>query len=158
MTADRVCTEGKHGAPRSVPPGTTKGRTLVDRIDQLGMEVLVGINEADHSLFALEKTIERAELAGDDVTVAVLDDPSTEPTVEELRDRVESIVADAEMPIDVTEIDGEPGPNLVSMAEQTDVQQLVLGDRSRSPMGKIRLDSIVQYVLFNAQRNVKIVR
>lgn len=122
------------------------------------MEVLVGVNGTNPSLEALEMTIQRAEKTDDRVIVVVLDDPSTELTEQELRDRVESMSADTDVVTEIQVSDGDPGPELVSVAETKDVQQVVLGDRSRSPMGKIQIDRIVQYVLFNTQRTVKLVR
>ena len=122
------------------------------------MHVLVGVCDTDNSFEALEATIERAREADDQVTVAVLDDPTADLSVAELRDRVRSVVTEVEVPTQIQDVDGDPAAKMVEMAEANGYDQLVLGECGRTPMGKIQIDEIAQFILFNAEVTVKLVR
>lgn len=119
------------------------------------MRVLVGIEDTDHGIKALESTVERAEQTGDELTVAVY---ATDGTVEEtesaVRDRIETLGVDCP----VERIDSDPGSKLVELAERDDFDQIVLSGGQRSPLGKIKLDEIHEFVLLNSRTTVKLVR
>lgn len=122
------------------------------------MNVLLGIGGSEDSLRALERTIERALEAGDDLTVAVLDNPDSEPTqaavAERARERLDAAGLDAE----VRELDGHPGSALVDLAESEGFDRIALGGGETSPLGKIQLGSIAEFVLLNASVSVTLVR
>ena len=122
------------------------------------MDVLVGVCGTEDSFEALESVLTRARDTGDEVTVAVVDDPTTDSSVSKIRDRVRSIVAESGMSIEIRDIDDPPEAKLVEIAEAGGYDQLVIGSGSRSPMGKIRLDDTAQFVLFNAKVTVTLVR
>jgi nucleotide-binding universal stress UspA family protein len=90
--------------------------------------------------------------------VAVFDDPSATLTREQVRDRISTILEEYDRDVKLQDIDGDPGSQLVQVAENGEFDQLVLGDGNRTPMGKIQLDSIAQFVLFNSHVTVKLVR
>ncbi len=50
------------------------------------------------------------------------------------------------------------GSSLVDYAEQGEYDQLVIGGGTLSPMGKIQLGPITEFVLLNAPTTVKLVR
>ncbi|WP_232700319.1 universal stress protein [Halobacterium wangiae] len=122
------------------------------------MNVLLGIGGADDSLDALEETVTRAVDAGDDLTVAVVENPESDRVPEELVDAAKAALEDAGLPRDVRRLSGHPGSAIVELAESEGFDQIVLGGGQRSPMGKIRLGHISEFVLLNSRVSVKLVR
>jgi len=122
------------------------------------MKVLVGIGGADDSLDALEESVQRAVHTGDELTVAVVENPASDRDPGELVEAARSALADAGLPDDVRELSGDAGSSLVELAEAEDFDQIVLGGGERSPMGKIKLGHIAEFVLLNARTSVKLVR
>ncbi|MFB6303411.1 MAG: universal stress protein [Haloferacaceae archaeon] len=122
------------------------------------MRVLLGIGGRDDSLRALDEAVERAVEAGDDLTVAVVDDPEADRTVDDLIDRTTARLADADLAAEVRRVEGHPGSELVEMAERDDFDRIVLGGGESSPMGKIRLGDVTEFVLLNSRVTVTLVR
>ncbi|QHS16807.1 universal stress protein [Halopenitus persicus] len=124
------------------------------------MKVLLGIGGSDDSLRALERTVDRAVAADDDLVVAVLENPDSDRTPEEVAEHVESVLADLEADIDVEVrlVEGDPGSRLIDIAESEGFDRIVLGGGQTSPMGKITLGSIAEFVLLNAKTTVTLVR
>jgi nucleotide-binding universal stress UspA family protein len=122
------------------------------------MNVLLGIGGSDDSFRALEDTVERANAAGDDLTVAVVENPRSDRTPEEVEDRVRAVLADAGLKADVRRVEGDAGSQLVAIAEDEGFDMIALGGGQTSPMGKINLGSIAQFVLLNSHVSVKLVR
>ena len=127
------------------------------------MKILLGIGGSEDSFHALGRTLDRAREAGDSLTVAIVDNPATDVTQAAVEERVRGVLADADLDatggtVDVTQLDGDPGPALVALADEGDYDQLVLGGGERSPMGKIRVGDIAEFVLVNARTTVKLIR
>ncbi|MFD1572396.1 universal stress protein [Halorubrum laminariae] len=122
------------------------------------MKVLCGIGGSDDSFRALDRTVERAAVANDDLTVAVVDNEDADPPIEEVITRVEAAVAEAGIDADVRRVEGDPGSRLVELAETEGFDEIVLGGGHTSPMGKITLGSIAEFVLLNAKTSVTLVR
>ncbi|GAA0205307.1 universal stress protein [Halobaculum roseum] len=122
------------------------------------MNVLLGIGGSDDSLRALEDTVERAKAAGDDLTVAVVENPQADRTPEEVEDRVRTVLAEAGLDADVRRVEGDAGSQLVAIAEDEGFDMIAIGGGETSPMGKINLGSIAQFVLLNSHVSVKLVR
>ncbi|MFC7081667.1 universal stress protein [Halorussus caseinilyticus] len=122
------------------------------------MNVLLGIGGSDDSLRALEETIERAQAAGDDLTVAILENPESERETRDIETRVFEALETAEFAAGVRHLSGDPGSRLVDLAEREEFDQIVLGGGQRSPMGKIKLGHIAEFVLLNSPVSVKLVR
>jgi nucleotide-binding universal stress UspA family protein len=122
------------------------------------MKKILGIGGSEDSMLALRRTLERAERAGDEIVVAVVENPETErdaeDVVEHARERVEEHESDAE----VVSLEGHPGSALVEYAESGDYDEIVLGGGERSPMGKIQVGGIAEFVLLNSHVSVKLVR
>jgi nucleotide-binding universal stress UspA family protein len=120
------------------------------------MQVLVGLDGSELSLRALDRTLERARETGDSLTVAVYVGTADE-TLDDLddlaRDRVTSTSVDAE----VRRIEGDPGSELVDLGAHG-YDRIVLGGGTISPMGKIRLGDVIEFVLANAKTTVTLVR
>jgi nucleotide-binding universal stress UspA family protein len=120
------------------------------------MRVLVGVDDRDHAISALDRTIQRARDAGDEVTVAVytasggqLDDVE-----QRVRDRLDAQSSDAS----VEPIETRAGSRLVELAEDGEFDRIVLPGGHRSPLGKIQLDSTTEFVLLNARTTVTLIR
>lgn len=123
------------------------------------MKVLLGIGGSDDSFRALERVVERAAEAGDDLTVAVLENPANEKSPDEITEMARDVIQSSDLgTVDVRQLAGDPGPALVDLAEREDFEQIVLGGGQRSPMGKIKIGSIAEFVLLNATTTVTLVR
>ncbi|PSP78871.1 universal stress protein [Halobacteriales archaeon QS_4_69_225] len=122
------------------------------------MDLLLGIGGSEDSFRALEETIERAVEAGDALTVAVVENPESETDVEEIRDRVEAALSAAPFDAEVRTLSGHPGSQLLELAEREGYDRIVLGGGETSPLGKVELGSIAEFVLLNAKTTVTLVR
>lgn len=122
------------------------------------MKVLCGIGGSDDSFEALDRTVERAAVADDDLTVAVVENPDSSTESDELVRRAEEAVADAGIDAEVRRVEGDPGSRLVEIAETESFDEIVLGGGHTSPMGKITIGPIGQFVLLNAKTTVTLVR
>ena len=122
------------------------------------MKVLLGIGGSDDSLRALERTVERSKQVGDDLTVAIVENPQSERTPEEVERRVRGILENMALDAPIRHISGHPGSELVDMAERDGFDQIVLGGGQQSPMGKIQVGHIAEFVILNSQTTVTLVR
>lgn len=120
------------------------------------MDVLLGVGGGDDSKLALERTIERTKEAGDNLTIGVFE--SKDQSIDEIEAAVRDALADAGIDADIRRIEDRPASRLVEIAETEGFDQLVIGGGQRSPMGKISLGSITEFVLLNAQVTVRLER
>lgn len=122
------------------------------------MKLLLGIGGSEDSMRALERTVVRAADAGDHVTIAILDNPESDRTREEIETEVDRVLAEHDFEAEVRFVDGDPGGQLVKIAEDEGFDRIVLGGGQRSPMGKINMGSIAEFVVLNARTTVTLVR
>jgi nucleotide-binding universal stress UspA family protein len=130
------------------------------------MNVLLGIGGSQDSFRALERMAERTAGTGDDLTVAVLENPRSDVAPEEIERRARAAIEDAGLPLAdvrgegvvVRYLTGDPGPRLVEVADREGFDRIVLGGGQRSPMGKIAVGEIAEFVLVNARTTVTLVR
>jgi nucleotide-binding universal stress UspA family protein len=122
------------------------------------MNVLLGIGGSDDSFRALEQTVTRAKAAGDDLTVAILENPESDRGTEAIVSQVHEVLDDASFAAELRHVSGDPGSQLVALAERGEFDQIVLGGGQRSPMGKIKLGHIAEFVLLNSPITVTLVR
>lgn len=122
------------------------------------VKVLLGIGGTDDSLTALEAGIERAIAAGDDLTIAVLDNPDSGRSPDELMERARERVEATQLDATVRRVEGDPGSRLVEIAQQEQFDQITLGGGETSPMGKITVGHIAEFVVLNASVSVRLVR
>ncbi|MFB6133993.1 MAG: universal stress protein [Halanaeroarchaeum sp.] len=122
------------------------------------MKVVLGIGGSEDSLEALRRTVDRALEAGDDLTVAILDNPESERSFEEIEETTRQTLDEAGCSADIRHIEGDPGSELVQLAEREEYDQIVIGGGQQSPMGKIRLGPIAEFVLLNSTVTVTLVR
>ncbi|WP_436929055.1 universal stress protein [Halosimplex halobium] len=121
------------------------------------MKVLLGMGGSPDGFDALDETLARAREAGDDLTVAVLD-TSEDYDVDDVESRIRDRVADADLDAEVTQLPGHPGSQLSQFAEREGFDRIVIGGGQRSPMGKIELGEVAEFVLLNADTTVTLVR
>lgn len=122
------------------------------------MKLLLGVGGTDDGIRALERTLARVDETGDDLTVAVFENPASEATVDEVVDRVRDHLATAGVDAPVRRIEGHPGSGLIDLAEGEGFDRIVLGGGERSPMGKVQVGSVAQFVVVNAPVSVTLVR
>ncbi|MDL5362105.1 universal stress protein [Halalkalicoccus sp. NIPERK01] len=122
------------------------------------MKLLLGIGGSDDSWRALSRTAERAANAGDSLTVAILENPDSEMTPDEIESKVDKTLAEYDLEADVRHVEGDPGAMLVEIGDGEGYDQIVLGGGQRSPMGKIRVGQVAEFVVLNAETSVTLVR
>ena len=122
------------------------------------MRVLLGVGGSDDSVRALERTVARSKDAGDDLAVAIVENPASDRTVEEMENLVRDTLRTEEFDADVRLVEGDPGSRLVAIAEDEDFDVIVLGGGERSPMGKINIGGIAEFVLLNSHVSVTLIR
>jgi len=122
------------------------------------MKTLLGIGGSEDSLRALEKTLDRAADADDELVVAVVENPDSPRGAEEVVEHVKEKVAEHEADAEVVRLEGHPGSALVEYAEDGGFDKIVLGGGETSAMGKIQMGHIAEFVLLNSHVSVKLVR
>jgi len=122
------------------------------------MRVLLGLAGSDEMDETLREAVDRAAAAGDDLTVAVLEGGDYDRSPDEMETAVEQALADAGVDATIRRVAGDPGSELVRLAEDEAYDRIVIGGGHRSPMGKIQLGSITEFVLLNARVSVTLVR
>ena len=122
------------------------------------MKVLLGVGGSSDSLTALEATVERALAAGDELTVAVVENPQSDIDTDEVERRVREELSSVPLEADVRRVEGDAGSRLVEIAESEGFDQIALGGGQTSPMGKINIGSIAEFVLLNAPVSVHLIR
>lgn len=119
------------------------------------MKLLFGFAAGSNSVAALERTVQRARSVGDELTVAVLEHPEEEGSLAAAVSTVEKTIDDS---VSIREVEGHPGSRLVEIAESEGFDRIVLGGGEQSPMGKIRIDSVAEFVLLNSHVSVTLLR
>ena len=66
--------------------------------------------------------------------------------------------SDAGFDAEVTILSGHPGSQLVEFAERGSFDRIVLGGGETSPLGKVQLGEISEFVILNAQTTVTLIR
>lgn len=122
------------------------------------MKVLLGIGGSDDSIRALEAVVARAAAVGDDLTVAIVENPRSPRSREEIAERAREELDAAGIDAPVRQVEGNPGSELVDIAEREAFDEIALGGGQTSPMGKINVGSIAEFVLLNARTTVRLIR
>jgi len=121
------------------------------------MKLLFGLSADSDSLDALHRTVDRARSVGDDLTVAILKGPDVDGSLADMERRVSEAIGDVS-DVDLRTVEGHPGSRLVEIAEAEGFDRIVLGGGEQSPMGKIRIGSIAEFVLLNSHVSVTLLR
>lgn len=122
------------------------------------MDVLVGVGGTPASWKALEETAVRAREAGDDLTIAIFELEEVAADRETVENRARELVEAAGLSAEYRHLSGDPGGALVELADSEGFDRLVLGGSSRSNLGKIRLNTITEFVVLNSETPVTLVR
>lgn len=113
---------------------------------------------SDDSFRALDWALRRVPAAGDDLTVAVVENPESERNPDEIEAAVRDRLEEAGVEAAVVHLSGDPGSTLVEHAEAEGFDELVVGGGEESPMGKIRLGNVSEFILLNSRVTVTLVR
>jgi len=124
--------------------------------DNRGMDVLVGVDNSDRGMETLEEAVEQAQQAGEDLTVAVY--TYGDESISEAETSVRDWLANLGVEASIERIEGDPGSQLVELAEEGEYDRIVLSGGTVSPLGKINLTPIHEFVLLNARTTVTLVR
>ena len=122
------------------------------------MKVLLGIGGSDDSVRALEQVVARTAAVGDDLTIAIVENPRSPRSREEIAERAREELDDLGLDAEVRQVEGDPGSELVDIAEREGFDEIALGGGQTSPMGKINVGSIAEFVLLNAHTSVRLIR
>lgn len=120
------------------------------------MKLLLGLDGSELSMRALDVTIERARETGDSLAVAVFEGPES-VDLEEIADTARERLAEDGLEAEVHYLEEDPGSQLVELAEER-FDRIVMGGGTISPMGKIRIGDVIEFVLVNTQTTVTLVR
>jgi nucleotide-binding universal stress UspA family protein len=119
------------------------------------MRLIVGVDGSDRSLAALETVLSRARAHDDEITVAIYNPDGPLADVEsDVRHELEQLGFDGSVEL----IEGNPGGQLVELVDTDEYDRIVLAGGQRSPLGKIQLDNVVEFVLLNAHSTVTLIR
>lgn len=121
------------------------------------MRLLVGIDRSDRTKAVLDAATERATDTGDELTVAVVE-PDEGPPTDQLEQDVREILSARSFDATVRSLTGHAGSQLVELAENEEFDRLVIDGGQRSPLGKIQLPDLAEFVLLNATMTVTLVR
>jgi len=122
------------------------------------MKTLLGIGGSEDSLRALEKAVERAKDAGDELTIAIVENPDASLSPAEIRERTRELLDSVNLEAEIETLSGHPGSQLLELAERGSYDRIVLGGGETSPLGKVQLGSIAEFVLLNARTTVTLIR
>ena len=123
------------------------------------MKLLLGVGGSELSYQALTETLARVSETGDELTIAVIENEEVDADPETVHQRIQEHIEESGLDPAVRHIEGtSPGSELVNIAESEGFDRIILGGGGRSPLGKIQLGSIVEFVLLNAQTPVTLIR
>jgi len=123
------------------------------------MKLLLGVGGSELSYQALTETLERVSETGDELTVVIFENEDSDADLDTVQQRVQERINESVLEPPLRHIDGtSPGSELVNIAESEEFDRIVLGGGGRSPLGKIQLGPVVEFVLLNAQTPVTLIR
>ena len=122
------------------------------------MKVLLGVGGSPDSLAALSRIVDRAAAVGDELTVAIVENPAADVSRADLAARVRRELEKAEVDATIRTISGDPGSRLVEIAESEGFDVIAIGGGEQTPMGKISVGSIAEFVVLNSRVSVFLVR
>ena len=122
------------------------------------MKILVGYEESRVADAALELALKHARAFGAEVLIVTSLEQSPTLKIEDI-DKVENRLEKIKKPFTAEDIPCEaratvsyqsPGEDLVSFAKENDVDEIIVGVRRRSKVGKLVFGSTAQYVILEA--------
>ncbi|WEL16833.1 MULTISPECIES: universal stress protein [unclassified Halorhabdus] len=122
------------------------------------MKILLGVGGSERSRRALEDTVERVQETGEALAVAIFDAEDVDATATEVESDVRETLESAGVEAEIHRLSGHPAGELVGLADEGDFDRLVIGGGTRSPLGKIQLGSIAEFVILNAETPVTLIR
>ena len=122
------------------------------------MKILVGYEESRVADAALNLALKHARAFGADIFIVTSLEQSPSLTKEDI-DKAESKLEKVSKPFKADDIPCEaratvsynsPGEDLVNFAKENDVDEIIIGVRRRSKVGKLVFGSTAQYVILEA--------
>ena len=122
------------------------------------MKLLLGVGGSEDAFRAIERTVTEVARTGDDLTVAIVENDDADPDSAAIEERVDAALTDANVSASIEHLSGHAGSQLVEFAESGTFDRIVLGGGQRSPMGKIQIGDIAEFVLLNSPITVTLIR
>lgn len=122
------------------------------------MKVLLGHSGSELSWAAFRQTVDRAQAAGDSLTVAIYDDDAVDESLDEIESQARAELAETALDAELRRIDGHIGGALVEIADGENYDRLVVAGGSRSTLGKIQLGTVAEFLVLNAETPVTLIR
>lgn len=122
------------------------------------MKKLLAVDGSEHAQHALRETIERVAETGDDLEVAIYAPEDAETSLADVESTVRPIIERVDFDVPVYRLQDHAGSELVELADGKGFDRLLVGVRTTSPLGKIRLNSVAEFVVLNAETTVTLIR
>lgn len=122
-------------------------------------EIVAGIDESEERGRAIAKTITQTPFDRSKITVTLLHDFSDNPegaSVDQVASvrRAADILEEADIDVELAESSGDPGDEILDLADDLDADQIVVAGRKRTPTGKVLFGSVTQEVILGTDRPV----
>jgi nucleotide-binding universal stress UspA family protein len=91
-------------------------------------------------------------------TIAIVEDLVAHEERSDVEETTERMLDDADFDAEIRHVEGDPGSQLVEIAETEGYDRIVLGGGQTSPMGKIKIGTTAEFVLLNSHTTVTLVR
>jgi nucleotide-binding universal stress UspA family protein len=120
------------------------------------VNVLIGIDGSDTAIRALEDTVQRVTQTGDELTVAIVETPTLDLSVDTIEQQVRDVLDTIDDPVNVLiqVLMGQAGPQLAQFADAEGFDQLIISNHACSPTGKITFGETTEFILLNAETSV----
>ena len=122
------------------------------------MKILVGYEESRVAEAALKLALKHARAFGADIFIMTSLEQSHELQIDDIEE-VEDKLEELKIAYKIDDLHCEtyamvslltPGENLVEFAQENDIDEIVIGVKKRSKVGKLVFGSNAQYVILNA--------
>lgn len=122
------------------------------------MEILLGIGGSEDEFVALSKLLSGESIQWDVLTIAILKSEHTTPSTRAIEERVTEMLETTDRSVTIKQLPGDPGSQLIELAETEGYDAIAIGGGERSPLGKLTLNQTAEFVVLNSTITVMLVR
>ncbi|AAV47834.1 universal stress protein [Haloarcula sp. NS06] len=122
-------------------------------------EIVAGIDKSEARGTAIAESITEIPMDASQVRVTLLHDFEENPegaSVDQVASvrRAREVLEDAGVEVALEESSGEPADAILRLADEQDVDMIVVAGRKRTPTGKVLFGSVTQSVILGTDRSV----